>query len=276
MSQLLDLDDQNLTPSEGSSRIREAGIHTNIKLVSVELVDKPADPAKNKQGYTACELVFENEQGEQHKELFMQPVSDPTRVNAEKTTKWYDNVAGRKEHTRSATVAEHIKIMNNEFAYFLMDLGGALGYAPMIVKQNLSQARNFKEMVQIFKAKHPPTAQSRINMRLLWQNNDEYTAPATGKTYPASSWLKIYFSKFPMYYPFGDDMFETYVPDRKPGIEVKDFHKKVAMVEKYPYVRQEGPSTNQPVVSYSEAAASRPSGMPATAAVALTEEDDPF
>jgi hypothetical protein len=273
MSKLINLDDEKFAPKDSASKIRTAGIHDKVKLVSVNLIDKAADPSKNKQAWTACEFVFENKEGQQHTELFMRPPFDASKVDPSKTTKWYDSVDGKAVSTRQATPEEHVTIMNNEFVHFLLDLGTAMGYDASAMKKVLGKADDFKDLVSLFKTKYPPSPDRYINMKLAWQNNDPWNDR------PGSSWLKIYYSRFPMYYPRGNDMFEPYNPTREPGLKVSDYEKNKLQIltEKYPYVRQDGPASNDPIVSNPMASfgGSTPTAN-TSSATALTEDDDPF
>lgn len=256
MSRLIDLDNESMAPSEGGdARIRTAGINLNIKFLGVDLID--SQPTETKKGYVAAEFIFENQEGEQHKEMYFQP---PTTIDGVKfETDKYEDVNGKKVKTRKFTKEEMIIVLNNEFIYFLLDLAESLGYPQQNAKQVLGKSKDFKHAVELFK-KSFPAGKKTINMRLLYDNNKK----------AETSYLKLHY-KNGLYYPYIGDTFEPYIEGRRSGLFISEWENANCMTAKF---APKASKSNDALVN--NGAASTTAGLPGGYTPIASGEADPF
>jgi hypothetical protein len=215
-----DMDNEEIKPQEAPAVINDSGILYNITFKGVTMTEYK-DKKQAGVVYPAAEFLFEDENGRLHKENYFKPKTDPAEIQYP-VDKW-EKIGEKWTKTRKLSNEEMIKALNNDVMFFLMDLGEALSYTRDNIKATLSKAETFEDAIQLFRDNYPPIKGKNINMKLLWDNNDN----------KKTSFLKLRVGGQLVYYPFMKKIFDKYAKGVPSSLKLEKYDEDNRMQRKY-------------------------------------------
>lgn len=222
---LYDMNDIPSTTGSGPARIDKPGITHNLKivcsLVSGDYKDVEAKAASEDGKWHGFEVKLTDPEGLEMSEVYFMP---PQKVEDVKyLQKSYEIVDGKTTDVGDASPAKTLKILNNEFFAYLIDIGEAMGYTNGELKERLKKyATGFKTLAQGFIDNFKASENTRVSAKILYNNNKNKN----------TSFLKIH-GPYTVYYPFGNDLFDIYRPDGKTLLKISTWEQKNGMVKMY-------------------------------------------
>lgn len=222
---LYDLDDVPSTENSSPARIDKPGITHNLKIkcemVSGDYKNEEAK-AKSPDGkWHGFQVTLIDPDNLEFTELYFKPVTKAEDVMY--PAKKYELVDGKNVNTRDCTQEETVKVLNNEFLAFLIDVAEAMGYKNAEIREYLyKHATSFEALCNAFLERFKPSENTRVSAKLLYNNS---------KT-KETSYLKLHGS-YPVYYPFGNDLLDIYVESRPTLLKLSLWEITNGMVKKY-------------------------------------------
>jgi hypothetical protein len=201
---LYDLDNVPSTENSAPALIETAGILHNLKPAVALKEGEYKDKEKGK--WHGFEIRLTNAEGLEFSEIYFMPPQKVEDVHENTKIKHYELVDGKLAETRLKTPAEALRVLNNEFLSFLIDIGESFGFKHKDVEEHLFKAvksgKGFLGLCNAFIDKFKPAETTRVSAKLLWDNNDK----------GQKSYLKVH-GIWPVYFPYGNDFFDVYRGD---------------------------------------------------------------
>lgn len=221
-SNLYDFDDLPSTESTSAARIETPGITHNLKATAAHINGKYKDKETSEEKtWEAFELTLTDDNNLEFRETYFSP---PQKVEDVKyMQKKYGMVDGKVTELREASPQETLKILNNEFFAYLKDLGTAFGYKESDIIEHLKRnGTSFTTTSKAFIDKFKLPEAKRISAKILYNN----------KKKAQTSFLKIH-GDWPVYHPYGNDLFDAYIPGKPTALKLNRWEETNGMVKMY-------------------------------------------
>lgn len=252
---LYDVDSIPSTENSSAARIEAPGIHHNLKvrfeIAEGEYKNEEAKAASADGKWHGFQVTVTDSNGLELSEIYFMPPQKADDVKF--LQKKFELADGKLVETREANPTETLKILNNEFLAYLLDLGEAMGFTNNTVKEHLVRnAKGFLPLCEAFIDKFKPSENTRISAKVLYNNS---------KT-KQTSYLKLH-GPYTVYYPYGNDLFDIYKEGRPTVLKMTDWEVKNGCKKMY---------TNDTDRPTGDGAVQTQEGFKAS----LGAEDDPF
>lgn len=222
---MYDMEDLPSTINNSPARIEKPGITHNLSvkfaLVDGDYKDAEAKAASPDGKWHGFEVTVTDESGLELSEVYFMP---PQKVEDVKfLQKDFQLTDGKLVEAGDASPIKSLKIVNNEFMAYLIDLGEAMGYNNNDIKEKLRKhATGFINLAKGFIDNFKPAENTRISAKILYNNN----------TKKETSFLKLH-GPYTVYYPFGNDIFDVYAEGRPTLLKLSKWEAAQGMTKKF-------------------------------------------
>lgn len=218
---LYDFDQLPATESTATAQIQTPGVIGNLKAEVKIATGKFKDADKVEHLWKGLQLTLTDPMGLEHIETYFAPPGSAEEVKY--VQKKYEVVDGKTVETRECTPQETLKILNNEFISYLIDLGEAFGYKhDDILNTLVKNAKGFDSAAKIFIEKFKPAEARRIWAKILYNNNVK----------KQTSFLSIHGS-YPKYYPYGNDLYDAYFEGKATVLKLNKWESTNGLTKKF-------------------------------------------